>query len=250
MSTGSDERLNSNLLATLRDDDFALIEPCLTKERRETGDLLYRPGDDVAQVYFPLGPSLVSYRVTNPDGRDVETILVGREGAVGGIVSSGYLPAYCLITVKFGGPFLKAPVSGVQAAKEKSASMRRLFSRYADCLMAQMFQASACNAVHSIEQRTAKWILAAMDRTGNHEVPLTHEELASMMGVGRSYATRVLQKFRTEGILSTARGALIVNDRKALLRCSCTCHESVRAHFQLVLDGVYPENEAEDSVVS
>lgn len=243
MTTGERERHHSNLLSALRDDDFHLIEPYLTKETRETGDLLYRPGENIAQVYFPLGPSLVSYLVTNSDGRDVETILVGREGAVGGIVSSGFLPAYCLITVKFGGPFLKATVSSIQAAKDQSTSFRRLFSRYADCLMAQMFQSSACNAIHTIEQRTAKWIIAAMDRTGDQVVPLTQEELASLMGVGRSYTSRVLQKLRAEGILSTSRGALTVNNRAALALASCNCNESVRGHFDRVLKGVYPEED-------
>ncbi|TPQ50547.1 Crp/Fnr family transcriptional regulator [Prosthecomicrobium hirschii] len=243
MSAGVRERPNSNLLSALRDPDFTLIEPYLVKETRITGDLLYRPGDNIAQVYFPLGPSLVSYLVTNFDGRDVETVMVGREGAVGGIVSSGYLPAYCRITVKFGGPFLRATVSCIQAAKDQSASFRRLFARYADCLMAQMFQSSACNAIHSIEQRTAKWIVASMDRTGEDVVPLTHEELASLLGVGRSYASRVLQKFKADGVLNTSRGALIVKDRDELVARACHCHSSVRAHFDTVLQGVYPDRE-------
>ena len=243
MTSGKIERPHSNLLSSLRDADFALIEPHLVEETRLTGDLLYRPGDNVAQVYFPLGPSLVSYLVHNVDGRDVETVMVGREGAVGGIVSSGNLPAYCMITVKFGGPFLRATVSSIQAAKDQSMSFRRLFTRYADCLMAQMFQSSACNAIHTIEQRTAKWILAAMDRTGDHVVPLTHDELASLMGVGRSYTSRVIQKFKADGVLTTSRGALSVTDRAELMARSCQCHESVKSHFDTVLAGVYPETE-------
>lgn len=245
MVEGYKARPQSNLLSALRDDDFALIEPFLAPEAKETGGLLYRPGDDVSQVYFPLGPSLVSYLVSNSDGRDVETVLVGREGAVGGIVSAGFLPAYCLIVVKFGGPFLKAPVASIQAAKDQSPSFRRLFSRYADCLMAQIFQSSACNAIHTLEQRTAKWILAAMDRTGNHVVPLTHEELAALMGVGRSYISRVINKLKLDGILQTSRGALTVTDRAELEHRSCNCNTSVKRHFEIVLRGVYPEPDAQ-----
>ncbi|MDX2258189.1 MAG: Crp/Fnr family transcriptional regulator [Hyphomicrobiaceae bacterium] len=243
MVTGHRERPRSNLLAALRNDDFALIEPALALENRVTGDVLYRPGDDIAQVYFPLDASLVTYLVSNIDGRDVESVLVGREGAVGGIVSSGHLPAYCLIIVKFGGPFLKAPVASIQAAKDKSGSFRRLFARYADCLMAQVFQSSACNAIHTIEQRTAKWILATMDRTGADVIPLTHEELASLMGVGRSYTSRVIQKFKADGILTTQRGAITVTDKDALVAHACLCHDSVKSHFEIVLRGVYPEGE-------
>ena len=121
--------------------------------------------------------------VPNEDGRDVETILIGREGAVGGIVSQGYLPAYTRIIVKFGGPFVRLPVGKLDAAKAKSRTLRNIFARYADCMLAQIFQSTACNAIHSIEQRTAKWIISAMERTdGDDVVPLTHEQLRPCSG--------------------------------------------------------------------
>ena len=109
----------NNLLRRLGTSDFALIAQHLVPEVAAAGDLLYNPGDDVEIVHFPCGPSLASYLVPNEDGRDVETILVGREGAVGGIVSEGYLPAYTRIMVKFGGPFVRLPVGKLNAAKVK-----------------------------------------------------------------------------------------------------------------------------------
>lgn len=235
------EACESNLLRALRPGDLALIAPHLERVERQAGDLLYNPRDNVATVYFPCGPSLVSYLVANEDGNDVETVLIGREGAVGGIVSSGHLPAYCLIVVKFGGPFATLPIDRLEAAKQQSPSLRALFARYADCLLAQILQSTACNAIHSIEQRTAKWIISAMERTGDGIVPLTHEELASMLGVGRSYASRVIQTFKADGIIETRRGALVVQDRRALDARACRCNRSVREHFDEVLRGVYPD---------
>jgi DNA-binding transcriptional regulator YhcF (GntR family) len=182
--------------------------------------------------------------VPNEDGRDVETILVGREGAVGGIVSQGYLPAYTRIMVKFGGPFVRLQVRKLEAAKQKSATLRNVFARYADCLLAQIFQATACNAIHSIEQRTAKWIISAMERTnGEDVVPLTHEQLATLLGVGRSYTSRVIQTFKAEGVLETRRGSILVRNREALRIRACLCNESVKNHFEEVLRGVYPTEE-------
>jgi hypothetical protein len=239
------ERPDNNLLRRLSPADYALIGPYLTEDQASPNDLLYSPGDDVQIVHFPCGPALTSYLVPSEDGRDVETILVGREGAVGGIVSEGYLPAYTRIVVKFGGPFARLPVARLGAAKLKSKTLRNVFARYADCMLAQMFQSTACNAIHSIEQRTAKWIVAAMDRTdGEPTVPLTHEQLATLLGVGRSYASRVIQTFRTEGILDTRRGAFLVRDFEALKRRSCLCNEAVKSHFEEVLRGVYPTEEA------
>src|SRR5438552_8804351 len=235
----------NNLLRLLSAGDFALIEPQLAQEEGEAGDLLYNPGDNVDTVHFPCGPALASFMVPNEDGRDVETILVGREGAVGGIVSQGSLPAYTRIMVKFGGPFVRLQVRKLEAAKLKSATLRNVFARYADCLLAQIFQATACNAIHSIEQRTAKWIISAMERTnGEDVVPLTHEQLATLLGVGRSYTSRVIQIFKAEGTLETRRGSILVRNLDVLRNRSCGCNESVRNHFEEVLRGVYPAEEA------
>jgi hypothetical protein len=230
----------NNLLRALRETDYGLIAPRLELEHQPASELLYNPGDNVETVYFPCGPSLVSLLVSSEDGRDVETILIGREGAVGGIVSSGHLPAYCRIIVKNGGRFARLRVSHLEAAKAKSSSLHNLFARYADCLLAQVFQSTACNAIHSIEQRAAKWIIAAMERTGDSVVPLTQEEFAGMLGVGRSYTSRVMQIFKTERIIEIQRGALLVRDFEALKARSCLCNENVKRHFEDVLRGVYP----------
>jgi DNA-binding transcriptional regulator YhcF (GntR family) len=238
------ERPLNNLLRRLNDADFALIAPHLVQEEGNPNDLLYSPGDNVEIVHFPCGPSLASYLVPSEDGRDVETILIGREGAVGGIVSQGYLPAYTRIMVKFAGPFVRLPVGKLDAAKAKSATLSNIFARYADCMLAQMFQSTACNAIHSIEQRTAKWIMSAMERTdGDEVVPLTHEQLATLLGVGRSYTSRVIQTFKAEGILQTRRGSILVLNPDALRVRSCPCNEAVKSHFEEVLRGVYPDPE-------
>jgi len=238
------ERPFNNLLRRLNDADFALIAPHLTEADASAGDVLYSPGDNVEVVHFPCGPSLASYLVPSEDGRDVETVLIGREGAVGGIVSQGFLPAYTRIMVKFAGPFARLPVSRLDAAKKTSATLTNVFARYADCMLAQIFQSTACNAIHSIEQRTAKWIVSAMERTnGNGVVPLTHEQLATLLGVGRSYTSRVIQTFKAEGILETRRGSILVTNRDALQMRACLCHEAVKNHFEEVLRGVYPTEE-------
>ncbi|MGB3447334.1 MAG: Crp/Fnr family transcriptional regulator [Xanthobacteraceae bacterium] len=239
------ERPVNNLLRKMRTADYALLAPHLEAYTLPGGELLYNPGDDVAVAHFPCGPSLASYLIANEDGRDVETILIGREGAVGGIVSQGFLPAYSRITVKFGGPFVRLRVGALEAAKMRSPTLRNMFARYADCMVAQLFQATACNAIHTIEQRAAKWIIAAMERTESERVVLTHEQLATMLGVGRSYASRVVQVFKAEGVLETRRGAILVRDRGTLQARACLCNESVKSHFEEVLRGVYPTEEVE-----
>ena len=244
-ATEVNTRPTNNLLRRLNEADYALLAPHITVDDADANELLYNPGDDVQVVHFPCGPALATFLVPNEDGRDVETILVGREGAVGGIVSEGFLPAYTRIVVKFGGPFARVHVGKLEAAKLRSTSLRHVFARYADCMLAQIFQSTACNAIHSIEQRTAKWILAAMERTGDeNSVPLTHEQLATLLGVGRSYASRVLQSFKAEGVLDTRRGSILVRNRDGLRLRACLCNDAVKMHFEEVLRGVYPTEEA------
>jgi len=247
-TTDVSSRPYNNLLRHLSPADYGLLAPHISSEDAAANELLYNPGDNVQIVHFPCGPSLATFLVPHEDGRDVETILVGREGAVGGIVSEGFLPAYTRICVKFGGPFARINVAKLEAAKLRSPSLRNVFARYADCMLAQIFQSTACNAIHSIEQRTAKWILAAMERTGDENcVPLTHEQLATLLGVGRSYASRVLQSFKAEGVLDTRRGSILVRNRDGLRSRACLCNDAVKMHFEEVLRGVYPTEEASSS---
>jgi Crp-like helix-turn-helix domain len=226
----------NRLLQAISDVDFRLIAPHCEEVALPDGRVLFNAGDKVDSISFPCAASLVSFVMALDDGREVEALLVGNEGAVGATVSRGHLPAYSRIVVRHGGSFVRLSIARLEAAKRKSATLSDLFSRYADCLFAQSFQSTACNAAHSIEQRTAKWIIAFMDRTDHDLVPLTHDQLATMLGVGRSYASRVIQVLKTERILETRRGSFLVRDREALQAKSCRCDEAVAQHFAEVMN--------------
>jgi CRP-like cAMP-binding protein len=231
----------SNLLAALRARDQALLEPHLTECRLDAGHELYQPGEVVRHAYFPRDGAMAVFLIGLENGEQVETTMVGREGALGGIVSQGSIPAYARSCVMHEGSFYRIASSDLQGAKDQSAEIRNLFARYADCMVAQMFQSIACNASHTIEQRAAKWLCAAIDRTGRNELVMTQEQLASMMGIGRSYASRVVQRFKGDGLVRTRRGGLEVLDPDGLRGRACACNEIVRCHFDTVLRGVYPD---------
>jgi hypothetical protein len=231
----------NNLLAALAPHDRDHLAIHLTPVTLNTGEVIYNPGDDVRFVLFPCGPTLLAFRVALEDGRSVETTLVGREGALGGIVSRGRLPAFARADVQFGGPAFRAEVASLDTIKRKAPALDALFARYADCLLAQVFQAVACNAAHTIEQRAAKWLISAAERTGAPRLLLTQDQLAAMLGVGRSYVTRVLRSLRERRLVETRRGALLLIDCDGLERLACGCHHAVRRHFDEVLAGVYPD---------
>jgi CRP-like cAMP-binding protein len=195
----------------------------------------------VRHAYFPRGSALAVFLVLMENGEVVETTMVGREGALGGIVSQGNVPCYARSCVMHEGDFYRIATTDLELAKEQSPQIRHLFARYADCVMAQVFQSVACNASHTIEQRAAKWLCAALDRTGKDEIAMTQEQLASMMGIGRSYASRVVQRFKADGLIKTRRGGLRVLDPEGLRARACSCNEMVKQHFDTVLSGVYPD---------
>lgn len=237
----------NNLLRALRAQDAALLEPFLEPWIGGRGQIIHEPGDPVRCVYFPCGPSMISYLVVLRDGMAVEAALIGREGAVGGIVSQGRLPAFARAEVQFAGPFLRMAIADLHAVKEKSPSLGNLFARYADCLTAQVFQSVACNGAHTIEQRTAKWLVSAVERTGGPDITLTQDQLALMLAVGRTYISRVLRSFKQRNILEVRRGSLDIRDLDALRSMACECNDSVRDHFDNVLSGVYP---TEDELIA
>lgn len=231
----------NSLLNGLRRSDRAIINQHLHEWSGTAGTVIYEKGDSVRYAYFPRRRSLVSHMVVLEDGRSSETALVGREGALGGIVSQGHVPAFARAEVRFGGDFYRVELKELEQAKSQSRTLNHLFARYADCMMAQIFQSVACGAMHSIEQRTARWLVSAMHRTGEDTFPLTQDELAGMIGVGRSYISRTLGGLKQRGIISLSRGRLTVEDPEALKSLQCECNEAIGQHYEDVLSGVYPD---------
>ena len=203
-----------------------------------SGETIHEAGDDVVETWFPTGAAMVSFCVESSAYVDpVVVALVGCEGAVGGIVSHGLLPAYASARVQFGGRFLRIRTATLEQAKQESLTLRRWISSYSDCLLAQVFQTAACNATHTIVQRTARWLLAASSRTED-EFHLTQDQLAEMLGVGRTYVTRTLRRLREDGVIRTRRGRIKILDESALRRISCDCSIAIEEHFETVLGGV------------
>lgn len=240
-ATGSIARGGGNrLLAALRPADQELLEPHLTPVTLERGAVLFEPGDDVERCHFPASGTTASLVVALPDGQLAETATVGREGAIGGIVSLGHKPAFARGVVVVGGAALRIETERLEELKERSGGLRDALSRYADCLIAQILQSVACNALHALEPRLCRWLLTAQDRAGGATVPLTQEVLAELLGVQRTTVSAAARALQERGVIRTGRGRIEVLDRRALRAAACPCHAAVRAHFEAVLPGVHP----------
>lgn len=232
----------NRLLAALKPTERTILEPSLQAVLLHRGDVLFEPGEDVAHTYFP-GPGVVaSLVVTMADGRAVEAATIGREGAIGGIVSAGHKPAFARGIVQIGGVALKMETAAIEAAKERSSAIRDLFSRYADTLLSQTMQSVACNALHPLDARLCRWLLTTHDRVDSDEIALTQEYLAEMLGVQRTTVSGVARLLQERGLISYSRGRLAILDRPRLEAQACECYASVHAHIRAVLPGSKLQN--------
>jgi hypothetical protein len=237
----STDLLENALLAKLREEDRLRLAPHMVVTDLPAKTILQRAGENVVDTWFPCGPAMAAFSVWVDEASPaVEVGLVGSEGAVGGIVSNGNVPAFATWRVQASGRFLRLKTNALEQCKLDSLTLRHWFSRYSDCLLAQIFQTAACNATHTIIQRTAKWLLGSAARTGRVEFEMTQEQLAEMLGVGRTFVTRIVRQLRDEGVIDTRRGVFIVKDEAALRRKSCRCTTAIEDHFDTVLHGIYP----------
>src|SRR6201992_1980042 len=172
-ATTADLKLNA-LIAKLRDEDFSRLAPHMIAVDLQVADVLQAAGEEVTDTWFPCGAAMAAFCVwVDAVQGAVEVALVGREGAIGGIVSNGRLPSFATARAVSAGRFVRIKISALENAKLTSLTLRHWFARYSDCLLAQIFQTAACNATHTVTQRTAKWLLAAASRTRGQQLART-----------------------------------------------------------------------------
>jgi len=222
------------LLSTFSPDYRALLETSAEIVQLEVGEHIQTRGSDVEWSYFPYGTTMISLVVRLKDGRSTEVASIGREGAVGGIVSCGHAPAFGDAVVQVPGPALRVGMEALEKSKAESSFIGNIFCRYSDYLLAQVQQSVACNTFHSIQQRAARWLLTAQDRAGDR-IELTQEALSGLLGVQRTTVNAVAGALQDEGLITVRRGRVLVLDRDGLRRASCECYDAVERHFAAII---------------
>ena len=235
----------NRLLSTFDADARALIEAHGELVSLKPGDVVLTRGDEVRYSFFPIGETMISMGVELAGSRSVEVASVGREGAVGGIVSCGHAPAFSRAVTLVGGDAFRISMSALEDAKGQSGFISNLFCRFSDYLLAQVMQSAACNAYHSIPERAARWLLHAQDRAGDR-IALTQEAFAGLLGVQRTTVNAVIKELSAEGLVETSRGTIRVTDRAGLEQRSCECYRRLDAHFDEVIgsSGAGPDDGA------
>ena len=200
-------------------------------------ELLHKPGERINHVYFP-GGGFCSVVTVLEDGSMVEVATIGREGAVGvSAVLDGTLGPAASMVQGASETCYRMAADAFRREMDRRGAFYELLTRYGQALVGFIMQSTACNAVHSIEQRLARWLLMAQDRMESDEFPLTQEFAAMMLGATRPTVTVVAGTLQKAGLITYHRGRVRVLDRAKLETASCECYRAATNLLRKVTAG-------------
>jgi CRP-like cAMP-binding protein len=214
----------NRLLAALPAVDRDRLLPTLDIVPLKLKDLLHKAGEILQHVYFP-GGGFLSIVTVLQDGRMVEVATVGREGAVGVTAWLENTPMSSASMVQ-GESDICYRMSALAFRREmdQRGAFYELLTRYAQAHIGVVMQATACNAVHTVEQRLARWLLMAHDRMAADEFPLTQEFVAMMLGATRPTVSVVAGMLQKAGLITYHHGRVVIVNRPNLESASCECY--------------------------
>ncbi len=230
-----DERSPNKLLAALPAADYRRILPTLTRVPLKFRQVMHKHGEPIDTVYF-IGGGVASVTNVMRDGRMVEVATIGNEGVVGMTVFMGG-------TVSPGEAFIQVPDGDSQTMSagaftkelDRRGAFYGLMSRYSQALQILIMQSTACNSLHSVEERCSRWLLMTHDRVDGDAFQLTHEFLGYMLGVRRPTVSLVLGTLDKAGMIQNGTKKITIVNRARLEDTSCECYRVVKSAFDRLL---------------
>ena len=227
----------NHLLAALPDAEYQRLAPHLELVPMPLGEALYESGGRMQHVYFPT-TSIVSLLYVMEDGASTEIAVVGNEGILGIALFMGgeTTPSRGVVLSAGYGYRLKARL--LKEEFGRAGPLFHLLLRYTQALITQMAQTAVCNRHHSVEQQLCRWLLRSLDRLSTHEMTMTQELIATMLGVRREGITEAAGNLQRAGLIRYSRGHITVLDRMRLENESCECYAVVKKEFNRLLSEI------------
>lgn len=227
-------REQNHLLAALSEDEIAPLQPWLEQISLPRGAVLARPGEPIEYAYFPTS-GMVSIVALMSKGLGAEVATVGNEGMIGLPIFLGAGSSPFHLMAQLTGQSIRIPAVRLEKVLMSDSRLASLLRTYSQAFFVQTAQNAACNGIHPISMRAARWLLATHDRAESGSFYLTQEFLAFMLGVARQSVGIAVGELADQGLISYARGQMRVLDRAGLERASCECYDIVRAEFDRLL---------------
>jgi CRP-like cAMP-binding protein len=220
----------NRLIAAIPARQLAQLAPNLEIVPLTPRTVLVESGARLQHAYFPHGGVICLMAAMRKGG--AETATVGPEGFIGFEALLGSRIASQRVLVQVEGTASRLPIQTLADAAQESASLRGLLLGYVRYFLIQVLQSVACNGLHSVQERFARWLLMAHDRAGTDSFRLTQEFLADLLGIHRPSVTIVARTLQAAGLISYSRGLITITDRKGLEEATCECYEMVRHALQ------------------
>lgn len=224
----------NHLLAALPAEIFERLSPHLELISMPLGQVLYECGGQLQHVYFPT-TAIVSMHYVLENGASAEIAGVGNEGVLGISLFMGGNTTSSLATVQTSGFGYRLKGRLMLEEFNRAGPMMRLMLRYTQALITQISQTAVCNRYHSVEQQLCRWLLLTIDRLPSHELTMTQELIAGMLGVRREGITEAAGNLQRAGLISYRRGHITTLDRPGLESRACECYHVVKKEFHRLL---------------
>jgi len=225
----------NRLLAQLPRDVYERIKPDLNLVSFSRDEVIHRPGDTIRHFHFPL-TCMVSVTVRMGDGRTVEAGAIGSREVVGiNAFMGGRETTQTEYIVQLPGEAMKIAADPLKIEFNRNTEMRDLMLKYTQAYIAQISQNVACNRLHTLEHRCARWLLEVRDRVQSDDFPLTQEFIAQMLGVRRSGVSVVAEALKEKGVIDYGRGQIKITDAQALENLSCECYMVLKEEYNRLL---------------
>ncbi len=215
--------VNNTLLLSMSNSDYGSLRPHLEYVALPDHLVLHQAGEELEFLYFP-NRGLISLIVEMEDGKTAEAGVVGNEGFTGipAVVRLNRSPLQ--VVVQISGDGFRVAVGALQKILESAPDLQLLLTRFAVIQGMQVAQTAACNRLHDIEQRLARWLLMAEDRVDSESLPITHDFLATMLGTNRSSVSLAAGDLQRKKLIRYTPGAVTIVNRKKLEDAACECY--------------------------
>ena len=226
----------NRILSALPEDEYARLAPAFERVCMASRELAFDVDRPIEHVYFPED-AVFSIVAVMTDGSAVETATVGFEGMVGLPIFLGTVSTPAQAFCQVPGVALRLDAGALQREVARGGVLRTILNWYTQAHLTQVAQASACNRLHTMRQRCARWLLQLHDRVARDEFPVTQRFLSQMLGVRRATVTEAAQSLQQAGLITYVHGRVTVSDRRGLESVSCECYAIVRGEFERLLEG-------------
>ena len=228
------QRIRNRLLLSMSPADLAELVDDLQSVSLAKYQVVYEVGATLDHIYF-IDEGLASMLTIMEDGTSSEVGMVGSEGLIGGTALLGGRVSAQQVIMQLAGTAFRITAVACKSAFENNARIRAALLRFIEDLLNLSAQTAGCNRLHSVEQRSARWLLMASDRIGSNVLPLTQEFLAAMLGVRRSGVSEAAGELQRSGLIRYRRGEITIIDRAGLEKTACECYRLDKQRVERVL---------------